>query len=333
MSEQSTNRQSAGGKTENEYTIGAVARMTGLSTQVIRAWERRYGAVIAARTDKGRRVYCPEHVEKLSLLKALTDRGSPISAVANLDTETLRQRVEEMDQITARPLSGRVRVAVLGAFLPSLLRGDLLDAFPIELVASGADPRRFGADARNLAPDVLVIEAINLNERLVRQVVKLAADSRAGRVVVAYGFGRSKDEKELLDRGMRLLKTPVSDDELAVAILAAAANLSVQSAGTVPPAPVEAREIDGESPSPRRYDEQQLVRLARIETGVDCECPRHVAELLKMLTAFEIYSAECEDRSEEDAALHAFLHVQTAHARAIMESALDRLVEVEKLAI
>ena len=43
----------------NEYTIGAVARMTGLSTQVIRAWERRYEAVVAARTDKGRRIYCP----------------------------------------------------------------------------------------------------------------------------------------------------------------------------------------------------------------------------------------------------------------------------------
>jgi DNA-binding transcriptional MerR regulator len=314
----------------NEYTIGAVARMTGLSTQVIRAWERRYEAVVAARTDKGRRIYCPEHVEKLSLLKALTDRGSPISAVANLDADTLRQRVEEMDQIAARPLAGKVRVAVLGAFLPSLLEGELLDAFPIDLVASGADPRRVGADARNLAPDVLVVEAINLNDRLVRQLIKLAADSRAGQTIVAYGFGRSKDEKALLDAGMRLLKTPVSDDELAVAILAAAANVAGQ-AGAVTATPVERIEATGDSPSRRRYDERQLLRLARIETGVDCECPRHVAEILKTLTAFEIYSAECEDRNEEDAALHAYLHLQTAHARALMESALDRLVEVENI--
>jgi hypothetical protein len=250
--------------------------------------------------------------------------------VANLDADTLRERVEEMDQIAARPLAGKVRVAVLGAFLPSLLEGELLDAFPIEIVASGADPRRVGADARNLAPDVLVFEAINLNDRLVRQLIKLAADSRAGQTVVAYGFGRSKDEKALLDAGMRLVKTPVSDDELAVAILAAAANVAGQ-AGSVPATPVEKIEATGDSPSRRRYDERQLARLARIETGVDCECPRHVAEILKTLTAFEIYSAECEDRNEEDAALHAYLHLQTAHARAIMESALDRLVEVENI--
>ena len=34
---------------EYTYTIGAVARLTGLSTQLIRVWEQRYAAVVAER--------------------------------------------------------------------------------------------------------------------------------------------------------------------------------------------------------------------------------------------------------------------------------------------
>ena len=39
------------------HGIGAVARLTGLSDHTIRAWERRYGAVVARRAANGRRVY------------------------------------------------------------------------------------------------------------------------------------------------------------------------------------------------------------------------------------------------------------------------------------
>ena len=59
----------SGGK--DGYGIGAVARLTGLSDHTIRVWERRYGAVVAARSASGRRVYVAEDVEKLRLLKLL----------------------------------------------------------------------------------------------------------------------------------------------------------------------------------------------------------------------------------------------------------------------
>jgi hypothetical protein len=50
------------------------------------------------------------------------------------------------------------------------------------------------------------------------------------------------------------------------------------------------------------------------------------------LTAFEEYSAQCESRSPEDAALHAYLYRTTARARWMMEEALARLIEAEGLA-
>ena len=66
---------------KDHYGIGAVARLTGLSDHTIRVWERRYGAVVAARSASGRRLYVPADVEKLRLLKLLTDRN-PTEATA-----------------------------------------------------------------------------------------------------------------------------------------------------------------------------------------------------------------------------------------------------------
>jgi len=62
---------------------------------------------------------------------------------------------------------------------------------------------------------------------------------------------------------------------------------------------------------------------------VRCECPHHLVQLVSNLAAFETYSQECENRNADDAALHAFLHAATAHARATLESALARVIEAE----
>ena len=82
---------------------------------------------------------------------------------------------------------------------------------------------------------------------------------------------------------------------------------------------------------PRRFDDGQLATLAGIKTDVDCECPHHLADLVQSLTAFEIYSDQCESSTSEDAALHAYLHAMTARARALMEESLATLARVEKL--
>ena len=97
-------------KKEHRYGIGAVARLTGLSDHTIRVWERRYGAVIAERAANGRRVYGPAEVEKLGLLKTLTDRGLSIGQIADQDLEALRERAQSLNDFT----STRVPEAPIG---------------------------------------------------------------------------------------------------------------------------------------------------------------------------------------------------------------------------
>ncbi|MBW2541679.1 MAG: MerR family transcriptional regulator [Deltaproteobacteria bacterium] len=74
------------------YPLGAATRLTGLSAEVLRAWERRYGAVQPPRTPGGTRRYRPQDLERLRLLKAAVDAGHRIGEVARLDDAELRQR-------------------------------------------------------------------------------------------------------------------------------------------------------------------------------------------------------------------------------------------------
>ncbi|MDL1950237.1 MerR family transcriptional regulator, partial [Acidobacteria bacterium ACD] len=39
------------------HRIGAVARLTGISTHALRVWERRYGTLKPQRSDGGDRLY------------------------------------------------------------------------------------------------------------------------------------------------------------------------------------------------------------------------------------------------------------------------------------
>ena len=78
------------------FPIRAVAERTGLSAHVIRAWEKRYDAVSPHRTDTNRRLYSERDVERLNMLRQLSENGHTISNIAPLDDEELRARLTEV---------------------------------------------------------------------------------------------------------------------------------------------------------------------------------------------------------------------------------------------
>lgn len=57
------------------FNIGAVERDTGLSKDVLRMWERRYGYPQPERDANGERLYPAGQVERLRLIKRLMDQG------------------------------------------------------------------------------------------------------------------------------------------------------------------------------------------------------------------------------------------------------------------
>ncbi len=74
---------------ELSHPIKVVCHRTGLSAHVIRVWERRYGLICCQRTDSNRRLYSDEEIERLRLLKLLTDCGHRISQISCLCLDEL----------------------------------------------------------------------------------------------------------------------------------------------------------------------------------------------------------------------------------------------------
>ena len=69
--------------------IGAVERETGLSKDTLRVWERRYGFPNPTRSAHGERVYPTDQIEKLRLLRRLTERGLRPGKIIALDVHVL----------------------------------------------------------------------------------------------------------------------------------------------------------------------------------------------------------------------------------------------------
>jgi len=78
------------------HTIAVVSRQTGITQLLLRAWERRYEAVVPERTSTGRRLYTDEDVKKLRLLRLLTEAEHRISDVASLSTPELEGLAAEI---------------------------------------------------------------------------------------------------------------------------------------------------------------------------------------------------------------------------------------------
>ena len=85
---------------ETKHPIQIVARRTGLSVDVIRAWERRYNAVTPTRTETGRRLYSNNDVKKLTLLSRAISAGRRIGDVASLSINDLMQVIDSDEVAT-----------------------------------------------------------------------------------------------------------------------------------------------------------------------------------------------------------------------------------------
>ena len=93
----------ASGRTKGlRYPIRAVAQMTGLSVDTLRAWERRYDAVAPGRNDRGR-LYSDADVARLKQLAELVKRGHAIGTIAGLAEADLAGLLKRADALTTPP--------------------------------------------------------------------------------------------------------------------------------------------------------------------------------------------------------------------------------------
>jgi DNA-binding transcriptional MerR regulator/methylmalonyl-CoA mutase cobalamin-binding subunit len=81
--------------TSPRHPIRLVANRTGLTVDLIRAWEKRYHVVEPARSDTKRRLYSDYDIERLRLIRIAKQNGRRLVDVAPLTLEALRDVVSE----------------------------------------------------------------------------------------------------------------------------------------------------------------------------------------------------------------------------------------------
>lgn len=327
-------RQESSPPPEDRFTISVVARMTGLSVHSLRTWEKRYTVVEPTRTETGRRLYSREDINRLNLIKALVDCGQAISTLAKLQTEQLVARLAEEKARRSgeatfkspRERAIKKRVTVVGPQLRSRLGPvqDLVVVNSFADLAAGTDSPRLHQS------DVLAITCPTIFAETARTILELAQRTGALRCVVIYEFAQNQDLEELRSQPyLTLIQGPASEERVLNACREAGAHRLRQPQWIDSPS----HSSENLGVAPRIFTEQQLAKIAQISSAVQCECPQHLASLLGSLHAFEQYSRECENRSQEDAAIHSFLYQSAAQARSTMELALKHLVDAEGIRV
>ena len=317
------------------YAIGTVAGLTGLDPHTIRAWERRYRAVSPVRSPGGSRRYGTREVTRLQLLKALVDCGEPIGAMARLGDDAIRTRLAELAGMARSGADSRAQgapltIALLAPGLLAQLRLGGADLGRLRVTLSSVDRDEFLSGIGAAGPDVVVAELRALGAEPLQTLESLRRASRARLVVVLYDFAAGAELARLARAGAHLVHGPLRLAQVRRAI----EDLLVLDAATKRALPAAQRGAEAPAAPPaRRFDDAQLAALLETTGAVKCECPSHLASLVTSLVAFERYSRDCENRDEEDAALHRRITGASSRVRAELEALLDNVCRHEGIRI
>ena len=191
---------------EPRHPIQVAARRTGLTADVIRAWERRHSAVAPKRSDTARRLYSDEDVERLLLLRRATLLGRRIGEIAHLPTGELRELVERDESATekapgapAETVEGGIASAHLDRCLDAL---KALDSARMELALNNA--------ARTLSPQMLI-------EKMLAPLLRRVGDAwEGGSLSIGHEHLASVLVRSLLGSLRAAYRTPRPGPEIVV---------------------------------------------------------------------------------------------------------------------
>ena len=123
--------------TSELYKIGLVSRMTHVSAERLRQWERRYGFSPEAR-EGHTRFYSDDQVQRIKKINLLAQQGHGLAQLMQMDNEELEKRFDRMGPQPSATETQGFRGLFIGRQLASLAKAEsVLEEFPnIEIVDS-----------------------------------------------------------------------------------------------------------------------------------------------------------------------------------------------------
>lgn len=225
-----------------------------------------------------------------------------------------------------------VNLAIFHSTLPQYLSASAQEADQrnMQIAVATDDRATLLAGAGKLKVDALVADLELLGANPEQTIAEFERALRPELTVIVYAFAKWEVIERLRGPQRQLMRAPVSARALRSNMLGLIVKHLTQNPAKAVAAPLESGLMRLEQQPPmRRYNEMQLAALQDIRSIVDCECPNQVADLVLQLSAFETYSAQCQNKNEKDAQMHRLLARVTGHARAVMEYGLKELCAFE----
>ncbi len=162
----------------SEYTIQVASKLSGVGTHTLRAWEKRYQAVVPERNSSGRRVYSDKDIEKLSLLSELCLLGCSIGTIANNEVSDLKQMLEKLGKTEVLGHSYRFKEEKDKIFIDRSLSGLLLalENYKLGIISHEMKKLYLSLTPRQLALEVLVPLAYEVARRILKGKLSLAQE-------------------------------------------------------------------------------------------------------------------------------------------------------------
>lgn len=227
-----------------------------------------------------------------------------------------------------------VNLAIFHSTLPQYLRDTAQEADQRNMkVAIATDDRAtLLASAGKVQVDALVTDLELLGANPEVTIAEFERVLRPELTVIVYAFAKWEVIERLRGPKRQLMRAPISARSLRSNMLGLIVKHLTQNPAQAVVTPLETGLMRLEQQAPmRRYNDAQLAALQDVRSVVDCECPNQVADLVLTLTAFETYSAQCQNKNEKDAKMHRLLARVTGHARAVMEYGLKELCAFENI--
>jgi MerR family transcriptional regulator, light-induced transcriptional regulator len=176
------------------YPIRDVSRLTGINPVTLRAWQRRYGLLKPARTEKGHRLYSDHDIALIRQILHWLDQGVSIGQVKGLLAEPAPvasgsnwEQARDRLMMAAQQLNvGRLEAELL----------ELTSLYPAELVLRRVIEPWLLALARLPRPDAQLIEqsARALLKRLLHQLLTI----KTGPVIAVARVGQVREQQAVL---------------------------------------------------------------------------------------------------------------------------------------
>lgn len=193
------------------FNIQVASQLSGVASATIRAWEKRYNAVVPERADNKHRLYSEQDIEKLALLYRLTEVGQSIGKIAHLDLSELKniysslmhKPYDELQVVT--PHHERIDYdKILGSLYIAL------SAYKLDIISHELEKAKSLLTPRELCLNILIPLFHEIGHKVDRNELSFAQEHTLSAIVSFY-IGQmigQHYQKKTLKENLLLISTP-----------------------------------------------------------------------------------------------------------------------------